>query len=57
MFILVMINIAITCVCVYHTMAVREELKMYDKHRTKEDYGMVIEKPMNEDINPDKWII
>ena len=51
MFILVIINIAITCVAVYHTMAVREELKLFEDQCTINRYGVNIESPMNDKID------
>lgn len=51
MFIFILINIAITCVCVYHTIAVREELELFKDECTKGRYGINYDEPMNNDID------
>lgn len=52
MFIIMLINIAISCIAVYHVMAVREELKSLDEHIVKYSYNVNnIDEPMNKDID------
>lgn len=51
MFIIIMINIAISCVCLYHTMAVREELALFEKRCTESRYNVNYDEPMNNDID------
>ena len=51
MFILIIINIAISCLAVYHMMEVREELKLFEDQCTINRYGVNIESPMNDKID------
>lgn len=51
MFILVIINIAITCVAIYYAMEIREELKLFEDQCTINRYGVNIESPMNDKID------
>lgn len=51
MFIIVMINIAIACVCLYHTMEIREELKLFKDECTINRYKVNYDEPMNNNID------
>ena len=52
MFIIILINIAISCIAVYHVMTVREELKSLDEHIVSYRYNVNnIDEPMNKEID------
>ena len=51
MFIIIIINIAISSIALYQTMLVREELNTFEKRCTESRYKVNYDEPMNKDID------